>query len=131
MTWLDCREKSRAGELEKARMEKVGDGSIKLRPHRWEPQTGRGWKVVLEKYSPVQFGAHCVMYAMHWQGSSEVEAVMGWSRGGREGVVKGAVGWRSALRKDPQLGQPENPPHWLKSLMQSTERCSVQIFLLK
>ena len=34
--------------------------------------------------------------------------------GGREGVVKGAVGGRSALRKDPQLGKPENPPHWLQ-----------------
>ena len=41
---------------------------------------------------------------------------MGWSKGGdlvggREGGGgEGAVGGRSALRKDPQLGQPENPP---------------------
>ena len=56
---------------------------------------------------------HCVMYAMHWQGSSEVKLVMGWSKGG--GLVEGfVVGGRSALRKDPQLGKPENPPHWLQ-----------------
>ena len=40
---------SKERRARKAGNAEVGDGSIKLRPHRWEPQTGRGWKVVLEK----------------------------------------------------------------------------------
>ena len=112
---------TRAGNKKAKHSKLWGDGSIKLRPHSWEPQTGRGWKVVLEKCSVVRCCANSVSIAsaaLRWS-RWRVGWGVGWGGGG------GAVGGRSALRKDPQVGQPGNPPHWLKSLMQSTEGCSV------